>query len=45
MWPRTAPFTEVSGQIKEFLLKGQREEKLNQLVEQAKAKGKIQILV
>ena len=43
--PRTAPFTEVSGQIKEFLLKGQREEKLNQLVEQAKAKGKIQILV
>jgi len=43
--PRTAPFTEVSGQIKEFLLKGQREEKLNQLVEQAKVKGKIQILV
>jgi peptidyl-prolyl cis-trans isomerase C len=43
--PRTAPFTEASGQIKEFLMQGQREQKLEQFVEQIKAKGKIEILV
>lgn len=43
--PRTAPFAEVSGQIKDFLAQGQREQKLEQLVEQVKAKGKIEILV
>ena len=43
--PRTAPFAEVSGQIKDFLMQGQREQKLEQFVEQVKAKGKIQILV
>ena len=43
--PRTAPFTEVAGQIKDFLTQGQREQKLEQFVEQVKAKGKIEILV
>jgi len=43
--PRTAPFAEVSGQIKDFLTQGQREQKLEQFVEQVKAKGKIEILV
>jgi peptidyl-prolyl cis-trans isomerase C len=43
--PRTAPFTEASGQIKEFLMQGQREQKLEQFVEQVKAKGKIEMLV
>jgi len=43
--PRTAPFAEVSGQIKDFLLQGQREQKLEQFVEQVKAKGKVEILV
>jgi peptidyl-prolyl cis-trans isomerase C len=43
--PRTAPFEEVSGQIKDFLTQGQREQKLEQFVEQVKAKGKIEILV
>lgn len=43
--PRTAPFTEVSGQIKDFLTQGQREQKLEQFVEQVKAKGKVEILV
>jgi peptidyl-prolyl cis-trans isomerase C len=43
--PRTAPFTEVSGQIKDFLTQGQREQKLEQFVEQMKSKGKIEILV
>jgi peptidyl-prolyl cis-trans isomerase C len=43
--PRTAPFAEVSGQIKDFLMQGQREQKLEQFVEQMKAKGKIEILV
>jgi peptidyl-prolyl cis-trans isomerase C len=43
--PRTAPFAEASGQIKEFLTQGQREQKLEQFVEQIKAKGKIEILV
>jgi parvulin-like peptidyl-prolyl isomerase len=43
--PRTAPFAEVSGQIKDFLTQGQREQKLEQFVEQVKARGKIEILV
>jgi peptidyl-prolyl cis-trans isomerase C len=43
--PRTAPLTEVSGQIKDFLVQGQREQKLEQFVEQVKAKGKIEMLV
>ena len=43
--PRTAPFDEVAGQIKDFLTQGQREQKLEQFVEQVKAKGKIEILV
>jgi len=43
--PRTAPFDEVSGQIKEFLTQGQRGQKLEQFVEQVKSKGKIEILV
>jgi peptidyl-prolyl cis-trans isomerase C len=43
--PRTAPFEEVSGQIRDFLTQGQREQKLEQIVEQVKAKGKVEILV
>jgi len=43
--PRTAPFAEASGQIKEFLMQGQREQKLEQFVDQIKAKGKVEILV
>ena len=43
--PRTAPLTEVAGQIKQFLTQGQREQKLEQFVDQVKAKGKIEILL
>lgn len=43
--PRTAPFAEVSGQVKDFLMQGQREQKLEIFVGQIKAKGKIEILV
>ena len=43
--PRTAPFEEVAGQIKDFLTQGQREQKLEAFVESVKAKGKIEILV
>ena len=43
--PRTAPFAEVSGQIKDFLVQGQREQKLQQFVEQVKGRSKVQILV
>jgi len=43
--PRTAPLTEVAGQIKDFLTQGQREQKLEQFVAQVKAKGKVEILV
>ncbi len=43
--PRTAPFTEVSGQIKDFLMQGQREQKLEQFVEQVKTRSKVEILV
>ena len=43
--PRTAPLAEVTGQIKDFLIQGQRDPKLQQFVEQVKTKGKIEILV
>jgi parvulin-like peptidyl-prolyl isomerase len=43
--PRTAPLPEVAGQIKDFLMQGQREQKLEQFVEQVKGKAKIEILV
>jgi peptidyl-prolyl cis-trans isomerase C len=43
--PRTAPLSEVGGQIKDFLTQGQREQKLEQFVEQVKGKRKIEILV
>ncbi len=42
---RTAPFAEVSGQIKDFLTEGQRESKLEAFVEQMKTKSKVEILV
>ncbi len=43
--PRTVPFAEVSGQIKQFLEQQQKEAKLQQFVDAAKSKAKIQILV
>ncbi|TMB93629.1 MAG: peptidylprolyl isomerase, partial [Chloroflexi bacterium] len=43
--PRTAPLVEVSGQIKDFLTQGQREQKLEQFVAQVKTKSKVEILV
>jgi peptidyl-prolyl cis-trans isomerase C len=43
--PRTAPLAEVRTNVKEFLLNGQRQTKLDQLVGQIKAKSKVQILV
>ena len=43
--PRTAPLTEVGGQIKEFLAGQQREQKLTAFVDQAKAKCKIEMLI
>ena len=42
---RTPPLTEVSGQIKDFLMAQQREKMLEQFVEQAKSKGRIEFLV
>jgi peptidyl-prolyl cis-trans isomerase C len=42
---RTAPFAEVSGQIKDFLTQGQREQKLEQFIAQAKSKSKLEVLV
>ena len=42
---RTVPFAEVSGQIKQFLEQQQKEQKLQQFVEGAKSKAKIQMLV
>ena len=42
---RTAPFDEVSGQIKDFLTQGQREQKLEQFIAQAKNKSKLEVLV
>jgi hypothetical protein len=35
----------VAAQIKDFLTQGQREQKLEQFVEQVKAKGKVEILL
>ena len=43
--PRTAPLAEVGGQIKEFLSGQQREQKLTALIDQMKAKSKINVLV
>ena len=43
--PRTAPLAEVRDNVKEFLLNGQRQTKLDALLGQLKAKSKIQILV
>ena len=42
---RTAPFAEVSGQIKEFLTGKQRDAKLAEFADQAKAKRKVEMLV
>ena len=43
--PRTAPLSEVRGDVKEFLLNGLRQSGLDQLLGQIKAKSKIEILV
>jgi parvulin-like peptidyl-prolyl isomerase len=43
--PRTAPFAEVSAQIKEFLIGQRRNTMLLALVDQLKAKAKVEILV
>jgi peptidyl-prolyl cis-trans isomerase C len=43
--PRTAPLAEVRDNVKQFLLDGQRQTKLDLLLGQIKAKSKIQILV
>jgi parvulin-like peptidyl-prolyl isomerase len=43
--PRTAPLAEVREDLKQFLLDGQRQTRLDQLVNQLKAKTKIQIHV
>jgi peptidyl-prolyl cis-trans isomerase C len=43
--PRTAPLAEVRDNVKEFLVNGQRQTKLDALLGQIKAKSKIQILV
>jgi peptidyl-prolyl cis-trans isomerase C len=42
---RTVPLTEAAPQIKDYLTEGQRQSKLQQFVEQIKAKSKIQVLV
>ena len=39
------PLAEVSGQIKDFLVQGQRDTKLQQFVDQVKTKSKVEILV
>jgi peptidyl-prolyl cis-trans isomerase C len=43
--PRTAPLAEVRENLKQFLMQGQHETRLDQLMGQLKAKTKIQILV
>ena len=43
--PRTAPLAEVRDNVKQFLLEGQRQTRLDQLLGQIKAKSKIEILV
>jgi peptidyl-prolyl cis-trans isomerase C len=42
---RTAPLTEVSGQIKEFLAGQQRDAKISEFVDQAKTRRKVEILI
>ncbi len=42
---RTIPFAEVKGQIADFLKQQRQQEKANALVEQLKAKSKIEILI
>ncbi|PYR10863.1 MAG: hypothetical protein DMF99_10455 [Acidobacteria bacterium] len=43
--PRTATLTEVSGQIKQFLEQGRRDQKLETFIQQVRGKSKIDILV
>jgi parvulin-like peptidyl-prolyl isomerase len=43
--PRTVPFAEASGRIKQVLTQGRREAKLEQFVTQTKAKSRVEILV
>ena len=42
---RIVPFTEVAGQIQQFLEQEQRQEKSKALVDQLKSKGKVQIFI
>lgn len=42
---RVVPFVEVAGQIQQFLEQEQRQEKSKALVDQLKAKGKVQIFI
>jgi peptidyl-prolyl cis-trans isomerase C len=42
---RTAPLTEVSGQIRGFLAQGQQAEMLEQLIAQVKTRSKVEVLV
>ena len=43
--PRTATLAEVSGQIKQFLEQGRRDQKLETFIQQVRGKSKIDILV
>jgi len=43
--PRTMPLTEVAPQIKQYLTQQQRDAKLKVVIEQAKAKAKIEIFI
>jgi peptidyl-prolyl cis-trans isomerase C len=43
--PRTAPFDEVSGQIKDFLVQGQRAQKLERFITEMKSRSKLEMLV
>jgi hypothetical protein len=43
--PRTAPLAEVRENLKQFLLQGQHQTRLDQLMGQIRAKSKVQILV
>jgi parvulin-like peptidyl-prolyl isomerase len=43
--PRTVPLAEVAPKVKEFLTQNQRQARLEQFIEQAKTKTKIEILV
>ena len=42
---RTAPFDEVSAQVKQFLLQGQQAQKLDQFISQMKSRSKVEVLV